>query len=270
MTSHHNKHTFPHSHKIFPIAQPEKFHLSLSHTSPLTSTSSIYSKALGTKASDEIYILTLNLHTYQESDQNTKLDKVAKTISDLDIDLIAFQECAQHKDATVVDTNNGIDIRSDNMAKIICDKLKSNHGKTYYFVWDWAHYGFTSYEEGIAILSQNPISNSGAIWVSTSQNQSDINSRKVIFGRTSVDGFGDINFTSAHTSWSAEHNTNARNLVRTKSATHPNSVLNILCGDFNCQATDNPAPQYDALTDGGELEDTFLTVNPNANNIPDH
>lgn len=232
-----------------------------------------YSTELDNKAVDEIYILTLNLHTYQESDQDTKFDMVAQTIDELDIDLIAFQECAQHKTATVVDTVGGVDIRSDNMAKVITDRLKNYFNKTYYYVWDWAHYGWDVWEEGIAVVSKKPISNSEGRWVSASTSRTDIHSRKAIFGRTSLDGFGDINFTCAHTSWSDEdgvtHVNNTRTMVREKSTAYTSSVLNILCGDFNCQPTDSPAVQYNALTSDGELEDTFLLANPNANNLPE-
>jgi endonuclease/exonuclease/phosphatase family metal-dependent hydrolase len=47
-------------------------------------------------------ILTLNLHTYQESDQHAKLQKIIVVIGEMDIDIIAFQECAQHRNVAPV------------------------------------------------------------------------------------------------------------------------------------------------------------------------
>ena len=40
-------------------------------------------------------ILTLNLHCYQEEDQDAKLSQIAKAINDLDIDIVCLQEVAE-------------------------------------------------------------------------------------------------------------------------------------------------------------------------------
>ncbi|MCK5845939.1 MAG: hypothetical protein KAG84_00755, partial [Bacteroidales bacterium] len=50
------------------------------------------------KSTDNEYlILTLNLHTYQESNQYEKFNTIVELIAKMDVDFITFQECAQHR-----------------------------------------------------------------------------------------------------------------------------------------------------------------------------
>lgn len=54
------------------------------------------------KKENEFNILTINLHTYQEMNQNQKLNYISDIIAKLDIDFVAFQECAQSRYAPSV------------------------------------------------------------------------------------------------------------------------------------------------------------------------
>lgn len=75
----------------------------------------------------ELSILTLNLHTYQEKDQEDKFDEIVEFIDSEDVDIICFQETAQHKDSNFIPGSK--QIREDNMAYIISNKLSSKGKK---------------------------------------------------------------------------------------------------------------------------------------------
>ncbi|MCK7534287.1 MAG: hypothetical protein MZV63_26355 [Marinilabiliales bacterium] len=149
------------------------------------------------KLSDNEYlILTINLHTYQETRQNEKFNLLTDVIGKMDIDFIAFQECAQHNQATITE---GI-IREDNMALVISNRLKEKFNVDYNFVWHWAHYGWSVWEEGVAVLSKHPLIETDNRYVSTSTSINSITSRKVIYGSYQL-GVDRIHIFSAHTHW---------------------------------------------------------------------
>jgi maltose 6'-phosphate phosphatase len=214
------------------------------------------------KPSDELTILTLNLHTYQETDQLRKFEIIAEVIARLDVDLIAFQECAQSKDGVVVDTNKGIPIRADNMAALIIERLAQEYHLDYrnYF-WDWSHYGFEIYEEGLAVIgkSQYPLLDWGSTYVSASQSHSSIDSRKVVYGRFNIPEIGQILLTSAHLSWGSDQLPQLRQTVA-YSQSHTNSASRgeFIVGDFNAEPT---SPAYASMT--GELgyQDAYTEAN---------
>ncbi|MEA3450658.1 MAG: endonuclease/exonuclease/phosphatase family protein [Bacteroidota bacterium] len=225
------------------------------------------------KASENEYlILTINLHTYQESNQNEKFNMLTEVIDRMDIDFIALQECAQHKTANIVD---GI-IRDDNMALIISDNLKESYDIEYNFVWDWAHYGWDNWEEGVAILSKHPLVDSESRYISSSTSVNNITSRKVIYGSYQIPD-GEIHIFSAHTHWRTsttdeEQNNQINNIqlmVNEKESLNPDA-LTFICGDFNVNPTsDYPWSEgYNTLINNGEYIDTFLEIYPDANNKP--
>ena len=146
-----------------------------------------------------IVILSLNLHTYQETNQDAKFNIIVDAIFDLSIDLVCFQECGQNKNQIYLTGSSTI--RIDNMAYIITQKLKSRHGVDYYYAWDWAHIGFDYYEEGMAVVSKYPITDSGSTWISTNTSSSNITSRKAVYGKTEIPGVGIVNLFSVHTHW---------------------------------------------------------------------
>ena len=88
-------------------------------------------------------ILTLNLHCYQEENQDAKFSQIARAIDDLDIDVVCLQEVGEQ-------WGNGNGDWESNAAKIIRDRLRQH----YYLHTDWSHLGFDRYREGIAVLSR--------------------------------------------------------------------------------------------------------------------
>lgn len=225
------------------------------------------------KTSDNEYlILTINLHTYQEEMQNQKFNTITELIGKMDVDFIAFQECAQHKSSRVVD---GI-VREDNMALIISNNLKEKFDKDYSYVWDWTHYGWDVWEEGIAVLSKYPLIDSENRYISSNVSTTSITSRKAIYGSYQIPA-GKFNFFSTHTHWRTseidnEHNNqiiNIQQMVDEKNSSHP-SIASFVCGDFNVNPTsDYPwSEAYHTMINNNDYIDTFREIYPDANDKP--
>ena len=223
-------------------------------------------------SSDEYLILTLNMHTYQESQQDHKLQMISDIIGLMDIDFIAFQECAQHQ--STPDIGNGI--HADNMALIIRDLVSDTYAVDYNFSWDWAHYGWSVWEEGVAVMSKHTLLDTDSRYVSTSTSTGSITSRKVIYGSYQVPQ-GQINLFSAHTHWRLsetdeeqnEQIQNIKDMVIEKETLAPGS-LSLVSGDFNANPTSEYpwSEGYNTMMAGGEYWDSFLEVNPEANTTP--
>ena len=221
---------------------------------------------------NEYLVLTVNLHTYQEANQKEKFVLIADVIGKMGVDFVAFQECAQNKTTPVT---TGI-IRGDNMALLISDRVKEKYSTDYNFVWNWAHYGWTVWEEGIAILSKYPLVNTDERYISTYTGTADISSRKVIFGSYQTPN-GLFNLFSAHTYWRLTETDEEQNnqIKKIKSmATEKGSTIystpTMICGDFNGNPTsDYPWSEgYNTMMKNNEYTDTFLDIYPNANNKP--
>ena len=221
---------------------------------------------------NEYLILTINLHTYQETQQNEKFNLLTDVIGKMDVDFIAFQECAQYKYSTITE---GI-IREDNMALIIANRLQEKYNIEYSFVWHWAHYGWTVWEEGVAILSKYPVIDSEDRYISSGTSVNNITSRKVIYGSYQVPD-GRINIFSAHTHWRTsetdeEQNNqikNIKSMVDEKQSENPDAV-SFICGDFNSNPTsDYPWSEgYNTMMENNLYVDSFFEIYPDANNKP--
>lgn len=66
-------------------------------------------------------VLSLNLHGYQEKEPVKKLQIIADSILENDIDIICFSECAQRYFTPIVDRN----IKKDNAAYLIQQALNA-------------------------------------------------------------------------------------------------------------------------------------------------
>lgn len=143
-------------------------------------------------------LLSLNLHTYQEADQDTKFDRIAELITQHNVTCLCLQECAQNRDAELLEPG-GL-VRADNAAQIIVEKL-NRLGQKFDYVWDWAHYGFGSYEEGVAVVSQLPILVTNSTYISQSTDVEDADgARKAIHARLAMSTDMVIDVYSAHLS----------------------------------------------------------------------
>ena len=228
------------------------------------------------KTSDEEFlVLTVNLHTYQEKRQNEKFNLITDVIGKMDIDFIAFQECAQNKSSTITE---GI-IREDNMALILSNSIKNKYAIDYNFIWAWAHYGWTVWEEGVAILSKYPLIESEDKYISTGTSVYNITSRKVIYGSYQIPDIGIINIFSAHLHWRTSETDEEQNnqIKRTKSMAREKEPIagsayvgTFICGDFNGNPTSSSpwSEGYNTMMLDNEYADSFLEAYPDANSKP--
>lgn len=251
-------------------------------TAPFTYSDGIiysYHPLSNRKPTNELTILTLNMHTYQETDQDAKLDLIVQAIARLDIDLIALQENAQNRYAAVVTNIGGVSIKDDNMTLILQQRLQENYGLDFYFTWAWAHYGWTEWEEGLAVLSRTPLTDTTNFYISTSKSVSDIASRKVVCARTDIPRLGDtIEMASVHTHWMTS-------LADTEPRSQVSKVrdfmeyrltasdLGLVAGDYNSQPTESDprwSLGYLTMVSNSLYLDTFLEYQPAANNMPEN
>lgn len=169
-------------------------------------------------------ILTLNLHCYQEDNQDAKFSRIAAAVHDLDIDLVCLQEVGEL-------WNGGRGDWHSNAAKIIRDRL----GGPYHIMADWSHIGFDRYREGSAILSRYPFLICDSGYVSAGEAAGSIHSRKVCMVRVQVPAIGLVNLFCVHLSWWDEgfqdqFETLCAWAQRWHDAT---AAATLLCGDFN-------------------------------------
>ncbi|OQK16905.1 endonuclease [Methyloprofundus sedimenti] len=198
---------------------------------------------------EQLKVLILNLHCYQEENQDKKFTTIANTINDLDIDIVCLQEVAEY-------WNDGQGDWQSNSARIINDRLS----EPFHIYHDWSHLGFDKYREGVAMLSRYPLSNHESRYVSDSHDIYDINSRKVVTARAYVPYIGFINIFSAHLSWLEGGFQEQFHRLREWAANNKNDDVKatLLCGDFNITAGANG---YQMVVDSGEYEDQYLAVN---------
>lgn len=194
-------------------------------------------------------VLILNLHCYQEENQDEKFSQIAKAIDELGVDVACLQEVAEP-------WNDGKGDLELNSARIINERLAS----PYHLYTDWSHLGFDQYREGVAILSRYPIAKQDARYVSNSDDPYNIHARKVVMAQIAVPSVGTINLFSSHISWwddgFAEQFENLRIWAGSK---HTGQVkATMLCGDFNIKAGSRG---YELVVDSHEYEDQFLAAN---------
>ncbi len=193
-------------------------------------------------------VLILNLHCYQEENQDYKFSQIARAIDELCVDVVCLQEVAE-------DWNDAQGNWASNSARIINDRLAS----PYHLHTDWSHLGFDRYREGVAILSRYPIAKYDARYVSGSNDPYNIHARRVVMAQVDIPCIGRINFYSAHVSWwddgFAEQFGNLRGWA---DANHNRRVKGtLLCGDFNIKAGSRG---YELVVNSHDYEDQFLAV----------
>lgn len=222
-----------------------------------------YNPETQSKPVNELVVLTINLHTYQEEEQEDKFDRIAQAIAELDADVVFLQEAAQHKDAQVVDEQFGVVIKQDNMARILVGKLTAQHGCVYHYFWDWAHYGWDVWEEGCAILTKHPINEAEARYITGSTKPTSWRTRKVPRINITHPCFGQLNLYSAHTGrWDDEHEPfkgQADQLLAWLKEKNDRESTTLLAGDFNNVAG---SVGYDYLVSQGQLDDLYFKANP--------
>jgi maltose 6'-phosphate phosphatase len=194
-------------------------------------------------------IMILNLHCYQEDNQDYKLTQIAKAINEREADIVCLQEVAEH-------WNNGAGDWPSNSAKIINDHLR----KPYHIYTDWSHLGFDKYREGVAILSRFQLAGQESRYVSESYDPYSIRSRKVVMAQMQLPYLGLINVFSAHLSWIEdgfkEQFNRLSEWAEEKQTEQVKATL--LCGDFNIAAG---SEGYSLVVNSHQYDDQFLAAN---------
>lgn len=198
---------------------------------------------------DQLKVLILNLHCYQEENQDDKFTLIAKAIDQLEVDIVCFQEVAEY-------WRDGEGDWESNSAKIINDRLL----KLFHLHTDWSHLGFDKYREGVAILSRYPLSNLESRYVSEDIDIYSIHSRKVVLAQVHVPYIGKINVFSAHLSWVEDgFQTQFENLHDWVVDSYSEDIVaTLLCGDFNITAG---SAGYEMVVDSREYDDQYLAAN---------
>jgi maltose 6'-phosphate phosphatase len=199
-------------------------------------------------APPRLKVMVLNLHCYQEADQQRKFRQIAAAIDELEVDVVCFQEVAEN-------WNEGRGDWGSNSARIINEQLR----RPYHLASDWSHLGFDRYREGVAVLSRHPIVRQESRYVSRSQDPYSIHARKVVLAQIDVPAIGIVNVFSTHLSWwndgFAEQFGSLRQWAREAHGTRVAGTL--LCGDFNIEAGSRG---YELVLESGEYEDGFLAA----------
>lgn len=195
-------------------------------------------------------VLTLNLHCYQEQEQDYKFRQIAQAIQDFHIDLVCLQEVAEN-------WNDGNGDWASNAARVINSYMPF----PYHLHADFSHLGFDRFREGVAILSRHEFSTTDSAYVSDSQDVYDIHARRVVMAQVHVPYFGPVNLFSAHLSWPEDgFYTQFDRMRQWADERHDKSVTaTLLCGDFNIKAGSDA---YCQIVRSSEYEDQYLkTVN---------
>ena len=194
-------------------------------------------------------VMILNLHCYQEDDQQRKFRQIAKAIEEQAADVVCFQEAAEH-------WNNGHGDWASNSANIINQHLK----RPMHIYYDWSHLGFDRFREGVAILSRYPLLQQEARYVSDSHDPYSIHSRKVVMAQIQVPYIGLLNVFSAHLSWWEDgfREQFQRLCSWAENLRHEGLQATLLCGDFNIAAG---SIGYRQVVEHGRYQDQYLAVN---------
>jgi len=194
-------------------------------------------------------VMVLNLHCYQEDNQDEKFSIIAKAIDNEDVDVVCFQEVAEN-------WNDGQGDWDSNSANIINQRLK----KPFHLYSDWSHLGFERYREGVALLSRYPFLYQESRYISDSEDVYNIHSRKAVMGRVRIPYIGLINVFSVHLSWWEDgFKAQFQRLCEWAGQRHGRQVkATLLCGDFNVAAG---SEGYRLIVENHRYEDQFLAAN---------
>lgn len=201
--------------------------------------------------------LTLNTHSLLGEDIEGKMKALGDEILRGDYDAVCLQEINQletTEDAAELPgycpVEGEISIHEDNYGLNLVRYLAEN-GATYYWSYAYNHIGYDRFNEGVMILSKNPIEAS-EVTVSDCTDQTDYHTRKMVIGKTLVDGRKTV-VASGHFSWLKDGFLREwENAAAALSAAGDSIVV---MGDFN-----NPANTegYNAVMSGPlGLRDTY-------------
>ncbi|MDT2755851.1 endonuclease/exonuclease/phosphatase family protein [Enterococcus asini] len=202
-------------------------------------------------------ILTLNTRSWVDGNKE-QLPILAAEIAKEDYDVIALQEVNQSKDATEAyldgfycPTLTDAAIKADNFALKLVEALQVKD-KEYYWSWSFCHYGYEPFEEGVALLSKEPMIAKDYVVTETEDYKAD-HGRRILVGLTAGDGQL-IQVVSGHFDWWQEHF--ASEWQKTLVDVGTEHAL-IVAGDFNEPAQ---GPGYQLILASSDLQDAFTAA----------
>ena len=141
-------------------------------------------------------ILTLNCHSWQEDNQREKIRYIAETIKENDYDIIALQEVSQHRQSRPYKGN----LKEENFLVLLMQELETLRASKYDAIWDYAHYGYDVYEEGVCLLSKHAFVEKDSFYVSESESVENWKTRKIV--KCTINYEGELmDFYSCHLGW---------------------------------------------------------------------
>ncbi len=149
--------------------------------------------------------LTLNSHSWMEENAQQKFETLKEQILEAQYDVICFQEVNQEMGSEAVETDeyyqalpSSVAIHKDHFVRVLVEELAAQ-GLHYYWTWAYNHIGYDHLNEGVAVLSRQPLK-ADEILVSNMDDPTDYHTRRVAVAHTSVDG-KEIAVASVHLSW---------------------------------------------------------------------
>ena len=149
--------------------------------------------------------LTLNSHSWMEENAQEKYEILKEQILKAEYDVICFQEVNQEMASEEVETDgyyqalpSAVAIHKDHFVRVLVEELAAQ-GLHYYWTWAYNHIGYDHLNEGVAVLSRQPL-RAEEILVSNMDDPKDYHTRRVAVAHTTVDG-KEIAVASVHLSW---------------------------------------------------------------------
>lgn len=137
-------------------------------------------------------LLTLNTHAWHEDEQEHKIRQLADFINERGFDLIALQEVNQSPAAAEASAEQlaryyeaepGTSIRTDNYALLLIELLDVR----YYWSWLPTHSAYQGrYDEGVAVLTREPITEARYGYVSGIRDYMNYKTRRMLGVKTSL------------------------------------------------------------------------------------
>ncbi|OIJ18091.1 endonuclease [Anaerobacillus alkalidiazotrophicus] len=177
-------------------------------------------------------LLTLNCHAWQEEEQLEKIKTLAKTIKENSYDVIALQEVSQSVDEEQLDRN----VKKDNYMIVLLDELKKLGVEEYNYFWDFSHFAYEVYEEGLAILTKHKIEKEYSFFVSQSENTKYHKTRKIVGAKITYNN-EPISFYSCHLGWWGDEEEPLKKQLDLLCSHVIKSEKVFLLGDFNSDAS---------------------------------
>lgn len=198
-------------------------------------------------------LLTLNTHSLTEENYREKLNYFVTAVAEQKPDIIALQEVNQSIGAEAASTDmldgytqtdeNAL-IRIDNHVLNVALLLR-NMGIYYHWSWIPIKLGYEKYDEGIAIMSLSPITDTNMLRVTATASYKNYKKRKILGIRTKE--CGDEWFYSVHYGWYDDWDESfAMQWIRTEA--HMMAYKDVwLMGDFNTDAESRYRRGYDMM-----------------------